>query len=116
MNMLCMRIITGHAQRSFPPPTLHYGTEARRRNDESPVPVRAGEQLTERQALAALLLPSANNMAAMLARHVAGSVAAFVGEMNRAARAMRMTHTTYTDPSGLDDGTRSTAADQVILA
>ena len=116
MNMLCMRIITGHAQRSFPPPTLHYGTEARRRNDESPVPVRAGEQLTERQALAALLLPSANNMAAMLARHVASSVAAFVGEMNRAARAMRMTHTTYTDPSGLDDGTRSTAADQVILA
>lgn len=91
-------------------------TVARQRNDESVVPVEAGEVLTERQALAALLLPSANNVAAMLARHVAGSVESFVNEMNRTARAMRMKDTTYTDPSGLDESTRSTAADQILLA
>ncbi len=91
-------------------------TEARQANDESLVPVQAGEVLTERQALAALLLPSANNVAMMLARQVAGSVPSFVGEMNHAAQTLHMRHTTYTDPSGLDEGTRSTAADQVRLA
>jgi D-alanyl-D-alanine carboxypeptidase (penicillin-binding protein 5/6) len=91
-------------------------TVARQRNDESVVSVDAGEVLTERQALAALLLPSANNVAVMLARHVAGSVESFVNEMNRTARAMRMKHTTYTDPSGLDESTRSTGADQILLA
>ncbi len=91
-------------------------TQARATNDESLVPVRVGEVITERQALAALLLPSANNVATMLARHIAGNVASFVGEMNDEARTLHMTHTTYTDPSGLDEGTRSTAADQVRLA
>ena len=34
---------------------------------ESTLSVKAGERLTERQALEALLLPSANNIAALLA-------------------------------------------------
>jgi D-alanyl-D-alanine carboxypeptidase (penicillin-binding protein 5/6) len=83
---------------------------------ESTVPVRAGEKLTERQALAALLLPSANNVAIMLARKVSGSVAAFVQQMNRTASTLGMKHTTYTDPSGFDAKTRSIPADQVRLA
>ena len=52
----------------------------------------------------------------MLARASAGSQAAFVARMNDMARALGMRHTTYTDPSGFDDGTRSTADDQLILA
>jgi D-alanyl-D-alanine carboxypeptidase (penicillin-binding protein 5/6) len=91
-------------------------TEARRRDGQSIVDVRAGEQLTERQALMAILLPSANNVAMLVARQVSGSVAAFVAEMNRTARELGMSHTTYTDPSGYDDGTVSTAADQLRLA
>jgi D-alanyl-D-alanine carboxypeptidase (penicillin-binding protein 5/6) len=91
-------------------------TEARRRKGQSVVDVRAGEQLTERQALMAILLPSANNVAVLVARQVSGSVAAFVAEMNRTARALGMSHTTYTDPSGYDDGTVSTALDQLRLA
>lgn len=83
---------------------------------ESTVPVRSGERLTERQALAALLLPSANNIAIMLARSVAGSVGGFVRRMNSTARALHMWHTVYTDPSGFDAATRSTAADQVRFA
>src|ERR671911_999866 len=35
--------------------------------------------------------------------------------MNAAARSLGMTHTRYTDPSGFDDATVSTAADQVRL-
>jgi D-alanyl-D-alanine carboxypeptidase (penicillin-binding protein 5/6) len=84
--------------------------------DESTVPVQVGERLTERQALAALLLPSANNIAIMLARKVSGTVARFVRLMNRTARALGLAHTTYTDPSGFDSGTRSTPSDQVMLA
>jgi D-alanyl-D-alanine carboxypeptidase (penicillin-binding protein 5/6) len=85
------------------------------RAGESLVPVRAAEVLTERQALEALLLPSADNIAWILARWDAGSQAAFVARMNAAARRLGMTATHYTDPSGLAPSTRSSAADQVRL-
>ncbi len=75
--------------------------------------VQAGEQLTERQLLQALLIPSGNNIASMLAADVAGSESRFLDEMNDEARALGMSHTTYTDPSGFDPGTVSTAADQL---
>ncbi len=88
-------------------------TDRRRGQQESVVPIAAGEQLTERQALQALLLPSANNIAAVLARWDAGSADRFVARMNAAAQSLGMTHTRYTDPSGYDDATVSTAADQV---
>src|SRR4051794_18752586 len=90
-------------------------TDRRSGQEESVVPVAAGEQLTERQALEALLLPSANNIAAVLARWDAGSQERFVARMNAAARSLGMTHTRYTDPSGFDEATVSTAADQVRL-
>lgn len=91
-------------------------TAMRAGRDESVVAVRAGEVLTERQALAALLLPSANNVAIMLARHVGGTVARFVADMNEAARRLGLSATTYTDPSGYSATTVSTAADQTRLA
>ncbi|HEX3977974.1 MAG TPA: serine hydrolase [Solirubrobacteraceae bacterium] len=80
---------------------------------QSVVAVRAGEQLTERQLLEALLIPSGNNIARMLANGVAGTETRFVAEMNAAARALGMDHTIYTDPSGFDPSTVSTAADQL---
>jgi D-alanyl-D-alanine carboxypeptidase (penicillin-binding protein 5/6) len=90
-------------------------TDRRRGQDESVVAVAAGEVLTERQALQALLLPSANNIAAVLARWDAGSEDRFVARMNATARLLDMTDTRYTDPSGYDEGTVSTAADQVRI-
>jgi D-alanyl-D-alanine carboxypeptidase (penicillin-binding protein 5/6) len=83
---------------------------------ESTLSVKSGERLTERQALEALLLPSANNVAALLARYDAGGTSAFVARMNATARALGMRSTTYTDPSGFNDETVSTAADQLKLA
>ncbi len=83
---------------------------------ESTLSVKAGERITERQALQALLLPSANNIAALLARYDAGSLAAFVARMSSTARKLGMVSTTYTDPSGFDDETVSTAVDQLRLA
>jgi serine-type D-Ala-D-Ala carboxypeptidase (penicillin-binding protein 5/6) len=84
--------------------------------DESTVNVKAGERLSERQALEALMLPSANNVAALLAVHDAGSIPAFVARMNETARELGMDSTVYTDPSGFDEGTVSTASDQLKLA
>jgi D-alanyl-D-alanine carboxypeptidase (penicillin-binding protein 5/6) len=88
-------------------------TDRRLGQGESVVSIAAGERLTERQALQALLLPSANNIAAVLARWDAGSVDRFVARMNATARSLGMARTRYTDPSGYDDATVSTAADQV---
>jgi D-alanyl-D-alanine carboxypeptidase (penicillin-binding protein 5/6) len=90
-------------------------TDRRRRREESVVSIVAGERLTELQALQALLLPSANNIAAVLARWDAGSTVRFVGRMNATARSLGMSRTRYTDPSGYDDATVSTAADQVRI-
>ena len=84
-----------------------------RADGQSVVAVQAGEQLTERQLLEALLIPSGNNIAQMLAAQVAGSDTSFVAEMNAEARALGMDHTIYTDPSGFDPSTVSTAADQL---
>ena len=90
-------------------------TDRRSGEEESVVPVAAGERLTELQALQALLIPSANNIAAVLARWDAGSEGSFVARMNATAHSLGMTHTRYTDPSGYDDATVSTAADQVRI-
>ena len=48
--------------------------DAGARRAQSVVAVRAGERLTERDALLAMLLPSANNVAVLLARFGAGTV------------------------------------------
>jgi serine-type D-Ala-D-Ala carboxypeptidase (penicillin-binding protein 5/6) len=53
------------------------------KQDESVVAVRAGERLDERQLLEALLIPSGDNIAQMLAVYDAGSDSRFVAEMNR---------------------------------
>ncbi len=82
---------------------------------ESVVPVVAGESLTERQALQALLIPSGNNIALLLADWDAGNEAAFVAKMNTEARALGMTHTHYADTSGFSSATVSTATDQMKL-
>ncbi|MET0422759.1 MAG: hypothetical protein ABW046_02720, partial [Actinoplanes sp.] len=82
---------------------------------QSQVPIAVGTKLTERDALEALMLPSANNVAHMLSIWDAGSEAAFLTKMNDAADELGMTDTKYTDPSGYLPSTISTAPDQVIL-
>ena len=81
--------------------------------DGSWAPVRSGEQLTEKQALTAMLLPSANNYAISLANWGFGSVGAFLDYANSWLNAHGFTETHITDPSGLDPGSVSTPADLV---
>lgn len=59
-----------------------------------------------------LLLPSGNDAAMAIAHQAAGSVPAFVRQMNATAADMRLTCTHYSGPDGLDDaGNRSCAVD-----
>lgn len=83
---------------------------------DSVVPVRAGEKLSELEALEGLLIPSGDNLADLLARWDAGSTAAFVEKMNELARRLGLRHTHYAGVSGVDPATVSTAADQLRLA
>ncbi|MCC0097684.1 D-alanyl-D-alanine carboxypeptidase [Streptomyces flavotricini] len=78
--------------------------------------LKAGDKISEYDALAAIMIPSANNVARLLARwDSGGDQDAFVKKMNEAAKELGMANTTYTDPSGLDATTVSTAEDQVKL-
>ncbi|WP_406420378.1 D-alanyl-D-alanine carboxypeptidase [Streptomyces sp. NBC_00842] len=84
-------------------------------NESTVDTVKKGDKLTEKQALSAIMIPSANNIARLLARWDAGSEEAFVKKMNDTAKSLGMTNTTYTDPSGLKETTVSSAEDQVKL-
>jgi serine-type D-Ala-D-Ala carboxypeptidase (penicillin-binding protein 5/6) len=82
---------------------------------QSVVEVRAGEQLTEFQALEALLIPSGNNIADVLARWDAGSTDAFVTKMNVRAKKLLLTNTTFADASGVSPKNVSTPRDLMTL-
>ncbi|GAA4053012.1 serine hydrolase [Streptomyces shaanxiensis] len=87
--------------------------------DESRIEgLRAGRTYSLQDMLKMLMIPSGNNVARLLARWNTESEdeTAFVRKMNAAAKSLGMTNTTYTDPSGLDKGTVSTAVDQLKLA
>jgi D-alanyl-D-alanine carboxypeptidase (penicillin-binding protein 5/6) len=87
-----------------------------RRAGDSVVAVQSGEKLSELQALEALLIPSGDNIATLLADWDAKSEPAFVAKMNAAAKQLGLADTHYTDASGVTPGTYSTAASQVKLA
>ena len=82
----------------------------------SAVEVKVGETLSEFQLLEALLIPSGDNIADRLAIWDSGSSGAFVEKMNLTARALGLRSTSYVDPSGVDPGSASTAADQALVA
>ncbi|MFE5833108.1 serine hydrolase [Streptomyces sp. NPDC056508] len=83
---------------------------------ESTAAVEEGQTYSQKELLQLLMIPSANNVARLLARWDAGSEAAFVEKMNAAAKDLGMEQSTYTDPSGLLDSTVSTPQDQLKLA
>ncbi|GAA0598007.1 D-alanyl-D-alanine carboxypeptidase family protein [Streptomyces crystallinus] len=103
-------------------PTIEVDEKAVREGqskDESRIEgLTAGARFSQQDMLKMLMIPSGNNIARLLARWDTGSTdeSAFVAKMNEAAKALGMKDTTYTDPSGLDPRTVSTAVDQLRLA
>ncbi|MET9761520.1 D-alanyl-D-alanine carboxypeptidase [Streptomyces sp. NPDC006372] len=118
--MTAYLILREHPLKSGAPgPKIEIDQAAEDQSDagqESTVDVTKGDKITQREALESILIASANNIARLLARWDAGSEKSFVQKMNDAAKDLGMKNTTYTDPSGLNNTTVSTAVDQVKLA
>lgn len=79
--------------------------------------IKEGEILTLRDLLYGLMLRSGNDAALAIAHYVGGSVNEFVNLMNKKAKELKMTNTTFNNPSGLDQGkgNYSTAYDMALL-
>jgi D-alanyl-D-alanine carboxypeptidase len=79
--------------------------------------LRPGTQVTVENALAMMLVKSANDMAVVLAEGVGGSIDGFSAQMNQTAQRLGMTQTSYVNPNGLPaDGQITSARDLAILA
>lgn len=74
----------------------------------------ADEQTTYKDLLYGTLLRSGGECATNLAIHTAGSVDAFVKEMNDNARKLGLSATHYTNPTGLDDPNQISCAADVV--
>lgn len=80
-------------------------------------PLFAGEEFSVEELLYAMLIPSANDAANVLAEHVSGSVKNFADLMNEKALSLGMTNSHFTNPSGIhNEDLYTTASDLSILA
>src|SRR5262249_39405978 len=74
--------------------------------------LRPGDQVSVEDAIKAIVVRSANDVAVVIAEHLSGSEYAFAARMTAKAHALGMNNTLFTNASGLpDESQRSTAWD-----
>lgn len=79
--------------------------------------VRAGETITVKDAIMAVIVKSANDCATVLAEHFAPTEADFAVLMTNTARKLGMKNTTFKNASGLPNSQqKTTARDMAVLA
>ncbi len=84
--------------------------------DSSLMYLEEGDCFTMRDLLYGLMLPSGNDAALAIARHVAGSDEAFVASMNAFVARLGLADTQFGNPHGLhDDSTYTSAHDLAVL-
>lgn len=84
--------------------------------DGSHIALEPGEILTLKDLLYALMLPSANDAASVIAKHYGGSMENFVKMMNDKAKELGAYKSNFTNPHGLHDTNHySTAADLALI-
>jgi D-alanyl-D-alanine carboxypeptidase len=87
------------------------------RQPPSRLGLRRGDTITVDQAIRALVVQSANDVATMVAERLGGSEARFSANMTERARELGMTQTRFANASGLPDVRhRTTARDMAILS
>ena len=79
------------------------------------LPVYAGMKLTQYQAMQAMLIASANNMADTLVRRVFGSEEAYISYAQNMLRRMGLSKTIVADASGYSPATVSTPSELVAI-
>lgn len=97
-------------------PSYIYDLIWEKTTNASTADIRRGDTQTLRNLLYAMLLPSANEAAYIVADYMGGgSIDNFVAMMNDEAAAIGCTGTTFTDPCGLDEGNVTTAKDAYLI-
>ena len=84
-------------------------------SDESTANLLPGEQMSIKDLLYCLMLPSANDAAKALAEHLGGSCDAFVQEMNARAKELGCKGTHFVNPNGLHDPNHYSTAYDIAL-
>jgi len=79
------------------------------------LPVKVGDVITEKQALQALLIGSANNIADLLVIKTFGSLDAYVSYANTFMASKNITQTTIADASGYSPQTISTPSNMIEI-
>lgn len=101
---------------SLTAPSYIYDLIWEQTTNASTADIRKGDTQTLRNLLYAMLLPSANEAAYIVADYMGGgSIDNFVAMMNDEAVAIGCTGTTFTDPCGLDEGNVTTARDAYLI-
>lgn len=85
------------------------------RNGDQEVPLHVGQHISAGDLFNALLLPSADDAATVLATDAVGSEAHFVRSMNQTASRLGLHHLRYSDVSGVNPLTVGTPHDLVRL-
>lgn len=84
--------------------------------DSSNINSKVGEVMTMQDCLHALIIKSANDVAAQIAEHVGGTEQNFIDMMNQRAAEIGCTNTHFTNSSGLpDDNHYSSAKDMALI-
>jgi D-alanyl-D-alanine carboxypeptidase len=87
------------------------------RQPASRLGLRRGETITVEQAIEALAVRSANDVATVVAEHLGGTESNFAARMSNRAQELGMTNTRFANASGLpDDRHRTTARDMAVLS
>ncbi len=77
--------------------------------------LKEGEELTVEQLLYALMLPSANDAAIVLAEHISGSVEEFSNLMNKRAEELGCKNTHFVNPNGIHNKNHTSTAYDLAL-
>lgn len=83
--------------------------------DGNRIDVKNGEQITVKDLLYALLLPSANDAAVALAEHISGSAPEFAKLMNKRSKELGCTTANFQNPNGLYDKDHRVSARDLAL-
>lgn len=84
-------------------------------SDSSSAYLKAGDRLTLKDTLYALMLPSGNDSAIAIAEHVSGSVEDFAKLMNQEAKKLGATNTHFVNPHGYQSKEHYTTAYDLYL-
>ena len=82
----------------------------------SGINIKTGDQVTLNDMWNAMLIASSNEAAIILVDNSGVSRAKFVQKMNSKARALGLTNTRFTDPSGIDPRNIGTAREMAVIA